>query len=103
MAVFATHVVLMRDFQAVAFAPGDELPEWAEGKVGDHCLVPEPEASDADGSGTQDAAEDEDPAEDQTDSETDEPESEDEPQAPAADVPDFTAPAPVRRGSRTRK
>lgn len=92
MAVFATHVVLMRDFQAVAFAPGDELPEWAEDLVGAHCLEPEADADGAEGEG----AEDPEPEADEGDAEVEEP-------TPApADAPDFTAPAP-RRNSRTRK
>lgn len=93
MAVFATHVVLMRDFQAVAFAPGDELPEWAEDLVGAHCL--EPEAAEADGAEGE-GAEEPEPEADEGDAEGEEP-------TPApADAPDFTAPAP-RRNTRSRK
>lgn len=64
MAVFAAHVVLMRDFQAVTFAPGDDLPEWAEGLVGDHVLTadevespvePDPEAAPVVEAGPEDA------------------------------------------------
>lgn len=95
MAVFATHVVLMRDFQAVSFAPGDELPEWAEGLVGAHCLEPE-DGTDAD---TEDADEDQDP---ETESEEKSADDE-EPSAAPTDAPDFTAPAPVRRRGRTQK
>jgi hypothetical protein len=93
MAVFATHVVVMRDFEAVKFAPGDELPEWAEALVGAHCLVPEAEPdSDSDNAGDADG----EPDTDEDDVEAEEP-------TPApADAPDFTAPAP-RRNSRTRK
>lgn len=86
MAVFATHVVLSRGFQAVRFAPGDELPEWAEGKVGSHCLAPED-------SDTEEAVEPE------TGIDPDAEESDEEPEPDAA--PDFTAAAP-RRG-RPRK
>ena len=102
MAVFATHVVLMRDFQAVAFAPGDELPEWAEDLVGAHCLEPEAEIesdsddveSEADGDADPDPDPESNPDEEMSEGE--------EPTAAPSDVPDFTAPAP-RRNSRPRK
>lgn len=106
MAVFATHVVVLHGFEAVTFSPGDELPEWAEGLVGAHCLEPEPEVesnpedadTEADGAAVQVGGPESDPA-----SDADEEESEgEEPTAAPADVPDFTAPAP-RRNSRTRK
>jgi hypothetical protein len=101
MAVFATHVVLMRDFQAVRFAPGDGLPEWAEGLVGAHCLEPEtgfePGSADVDTDVDPDPKQEQDPEPDETDPDEDEPSP-----APAA-VPDFTAPAPVRRRGRSQK
>jgi hypothetical protein len=98
MATFAAHVVVHGDAGPVQFAPGDDLPDWAVGLVGDHVLIIEPE----------------DPAEDALDGAADNPEAEadvaadatdaddtdDEPEASSAG-PDFTAAAP-RRG-RTRK
>lgn len=72
MPKFSVHVALSSpDFRAVTFAPGDEVPEWAVGQVGEHCLMP-------------DVA----PAPDAQ-------ETEDAPVATPA-APDFTAPAPKR-------
>jgi hypothetical protein len=100
MAVFATHVVLMRDFQGVAFAPGDELPEWAEDLVGAHCLEPETESASDSVDDEEESDTDPDP---ESEPEGDESEaSGEEATAPAGDAPDFTAPAP-RRNSRSRK
>ena len=78
------HVSLWADNgSVVSFAPGDELPDWAEGKVGAHCLD----------SGAPDAkigASRVDPSE------------EAEPESPKSTAtPDFTSAAP-RRG-RPRK
>ncbi|SDK79312.1 hypothetical protein [Arthrobacter sp. ok362] len=97
MATFAAHVTVHGESGPVHFAPGDELPEWAEGLVGKHCLEAEaeidapdftapenPPAGDADG----DTA-----AEGDVDADVS---GEEEPEAPT-DAPDFTAPAP-RRG-----
>lgn len=99
MAVFATHVVLMRDFQAVTFAPGDLLPDWAEDKVGSHCLVPEaPGADQADETDVEDPETD---PESDPDAEADESGTDDEDRKAPAAAPDFTA-APRRRG-RTQK
>lgn len=81
MSVFSVHTVVHRDGQAVQFAPGDELPDWADGKVGAHCLVPEDSKPANDG-----------------------PELDPEPAAPSETgtaAPDFTSAAP-RRG-RPRK
>lgn len=83
MAVFATHVVLMRDFQAVAFAPGDELPEWAEGLVGDHVLTSDEVESDPG------PAVDPDPVV--------------EPEPVAAEPVDFTGPKPPRGTRQNRR
>gem|GEM_PF-6391400 len=87
MTVFTAHTVVHAESGPVFFGPGDELPEWAVGRVGDHVLS--------------------DPAEpgDKPDGEPDdEPDTEggDEPEDPAEpgdkpDVPDFTKPAPRRR------
>lgn len=66
----------------VTLAPGDELPDWAHGKVGDHLLdgsatqAPAPKAKDD--KGEPDDAEDETPD----------------------DAPDFTKPAPKTRRPR---
>lgn len=90
MAVFATHVVLTRDFQAVSFAPGDALPAWADGLVGSHCLVPDSDEVDAIDSGADDEPEDENRAEPNPGPEDSE------------SAPDFTGATPVRRG-RPRK
>lgn len=82
MPKFSAHVVLMGpDYRAVSFAPGDEVPGWAE--VGEHVI----------------AAEDAEPAPDPVEPEADGDDPEPEPVPDEA--PDFTAPAP-RRG-RPRK
>lgn len=99
MAVFATHVALMRDFQAVSFSPGDELPDWAEKLVGAHCLEPEPdyEEDSGDGGAEADGVGDAGP-----DADADDAEAEDA--APAAEAaPDFTGAAPAPRRGRPRK
>ncbi|MDN4644928.1 hypothetical protein [Arthrobacter sp. PsM3] len=93
------HVTLWGPDGALAsLAPGDELPDWAEGKVGDHCLVPDSPADalvpDADEDSEVDS--DLDPETESDESERDD----EEPEALDA-VPNFTAAAP-RRG-RTRK
>lgn len=77
MATFAVHVVLSHEFVAVQFAPGDEVPEWAVGQVGAHCLVGDIAPVDV-----PDADDDPDPA-----------------PVVSADVPDFTK-KPVRRTGR---
>jgi hypothetical protein len=98
------------EYQPANFAPGDEVPEWALDQVGEHVLVPEAhtESDDSDESGTSDesgsqsqgdGAGDEDPADDE-DAEGD---GEDSNPPAADDQPDFTAPAPARRNSRSRK
>ena len=61
----------------VTLAPGDELPDWAHGKVGDHLL---------DGSATQAPADKDEP--DDAEGETPD------------DAPDFTKPAPKTRRPR---
>ncbi|MFW0772524.1 hypothetical protein ACLRGI_05095 [Paenarthrobacter nitroguajacolicus] len=112
MPKFSTHVALMNpEYQPANFAPGDEVPEWAIDQVGQHVL--EPEAADApDVPGftgvpetlAADEGEQEDSGSDSADSDAaddGDSESSDE-AADASDVPDFTAPAPARRG-RARK
>lgn len=81
MAKFAIPVATLRDNELVQFAAGDEVPEWADGLVGDHCLVPE------------DLDLDEDDAEDLPPEPTPEPEPVPEDEKPADPaVPDFTKP-----------
>lgn len=47
MATFAAHVIVHSETGPVPFAPGDELPEWAEGIVGKHCLETKAVVTDA--------------------------------------------------------
>jgi hypothetical protein len=111
--ILNTHVSLWEPSGDLAILePGTELPKWAEGRIGDHCLVPEveanatdftaleiPPADDGEGSGTDsEGAGDSDP---DNDSEGDAGEGDDVDPAAKADAPDFTTPAP-RRG-RPRK
>lgn len=77
MSVFTVHTIVQRDGTSVAFAPGDELPEWAADQVGAHCLASE-EVEPAKPAKAEAKRDDAEPA-----------------------APDFTAPAP-RRG-RPRK
>lgn len=82
MSVFSTNVALMGpDFRVCSFSPGDTVPDWAVGLVGDHCLM------DAPAKGSKPVVARSEPAED----------------VPVvAGVPDFTKPAPAKRG-RPRK
>jgi hypothetical protein len=87
--------------ELVTLTPGDELPGWAVGRVGEHCLVPAADSEDS-----EDSAEDQDPADSDADGETDDEdrdETEDadgeEPAATDA-APDFTAAVPRRGRSR---
>ncbi|MFS0718861.1 hypothetical protein ABC337_05010 [Arthrobacter sp. 1P04PC] len=93
-----THVSIWGEAgELVVLAPGDELPDWAVSRVGEHCLVPgaEPEGE---AEGEESEA---DPAEASTEdggsAEDDAAESE-----ASDEQPNFTAPAPARRG-RPRK
>lgn len=98
MAKFSTHVALMSpEYQAVSFGPGDEVPEWAVDQVGAHVLEPE-ETSESDESddSNESGEQDQESADDEADDEDDNPPPADDEQ------PDFTAPAPARRG-RSRK
>ena len=70
----------------VTLAPGDELPDWAHGKVGDHLL---------DGSAPQAPAAKADPK-----AEDDEGEPDDAEDETPDDAPDFTKPAPKTRRPR---
>lgn len=38
MAFFTEYVILRDELDVVTFKPGDEVPEWAIGLVGDHCV-----------------------------------------------------------------
>lgn len=38
MAFFTEYVILRDELDVVTFKPGDEVPEWAIGQVGDHCM-----------------------------------------------------------------
>lgn len=80
MPKFSAHVVMMGpDYRPVSFAPGDEVPEWAE--VGEHVIAadtPEPEPAEVDSD--MDDGPDPEPAPDE--------------------APDFTVPAPRRTRSR---
>ncbi|MGM7776131.1 hypothetical protein ACSVHC_08950 [Arthrobacter sp. KNU-44] len=91
------------------FAPGDELPEWAEGLVGKHCLEPEVETDapdftaggaeggesnpeGADGDLADDADKGDADGEEEGEGKADE--GDDVDPAAKTDAPDFTAPAP---------
>lgn len=83
MSTFAVHTVVHRDGSPVFFTPGDELPEWAEGSVGDHVLSADSKPKREPKGGTKDDGADEDGG-----------------STPASNVPDFTT--ATRRG-RPRK
>ena len=111
MPKFSTNVALMDpEYKPANFGPGDDVPEWALDQVGAHVLEAE-EASDSDESDDK-ADESEDQGEGQGnadesghdgDSEADD-DSDGEDSAPPTDEqPDFTAPAPVRRGRSRRQ
>ena len=119
MPKFSTHVALMTpEYQPANFAPGDEVPEWALDQVDQHVLEPEAtDASDGDADftgtpappneeGTPDDSDQENvPADSNQDKAPDDSQDGSGVAAEATDadeVPDFTAPAPARRG-RPRK
>lgn len=89
------------EYQPANFAPGDEVPEWAIDQVGAHVLEPEDEDGsdhDADqdpGSGNDEESKDSDDGQDDSGYE--------EADSAGNDQPDFTAPAPARRNTRSRK
>lgn len=75
------HVPVRRGLDTVWLRPGDELPGWAVGLVGDHALAPDDvNVDDVDTAGDADEAK---PA-----------------ATPKATAPDFTGSAPRRRQSR---
>jgi hypothetical protein len=88
------------EYQAVSFGPGDDVPGWAVDQVGAHVLEPE-EASEPDESGEA-ATADEPEGQDQGEEDGDDADGGDDTPPPADEQPDFTAPAPARRG-RSRK
>ncbi|RKW71752.1 hypothetical protein [Galactobacter caseinivorans] len=45
MAILATAVSLWDGGELHMFEPGDLVPDWAEGRVGSHCLLPDAAAS----------------------------------------------------------
>lgn len=98
MSVFAVHTIVHRDGSTVAFAPGDELPEWAVAKVGPHCLSVDAESEPL--SGGADDTEDTPAAESAA---SEDPEESEPTGEPIADVPDFTGSAPAPRRGRPRK
>lgn len=104
---FSTHVALMNpEYQPANFAPGDEVPAWALDQVGEHVLAPE-EPTESDDSGTSDesGADGQDGADgagEEGPGDDEDADGEDSTPPAADDQPDFTAPAPARRGTRTR-
>jgi len=87
-----THVSIWGEAgELVVLAPGDDLPDWAVGRVGEHCLVP---GADPEGEpdGEKSEAVPEETAEEDGASDSE----------PADESLDFTKPAPARRG-RPRK
>lgn len=92
MTTFNCNTHVHRDGNSTSFTAGDELPDWAIGLVGDHCLV-EPAADPVDLTAVEPVPE--------VAAEPEVPEAEPEKVEPAAE-PDFTQPAPPKRG-RPRK
>ena len=88
------------EYKPANFNPGDEVPGWALDQVGAHVLEPE-EIAETDESGESETA-DEPEGQDQGEEDGDDAEGEDDTPPPADEQPDFTAPAPARRG-RSRK
>lgn len=109
MPKFSTHVALMDpEYKPANFGPGDEVPEWAIEQVGAHVLEPEEIADDdksgESGASAESGAQDQEQgnesgADDESDDDADD---EGDTPPPADEQPDFTAPAPARRG-RSRK
>lgn len=99
MPKFVVHTHVKNGFESFAFAPGQEVPDWAIEKVGSHVhddanlTFPEPAAEPVDLIAVEPVSE--------VVAEPEVPESEPEKVEPAAE-PDFTQPAPAKRG-RPRK
>lgn len=88
------HVPVRRGFDTVWLKPGDDLPEWADGLVGDHALDSEAQVF---------AEEEVGAIEDQEPTPEVDPELETDAQVPeSSDAPDFTKPVAAKRG-RPRK
>lgn len=90
------HVALYHGLDLVQLKPGDELPKWAVGIVGDHCLDGEAVASEevAEATETEEVEESEEAAEAEEAEESEE---------VAEAAPDFTKPATRRGRPRAKK
>ena len=97
------------DGKVVTLVPGDELPDWAEGRIGDHCLTSASESTDAEDESNEDpdgadsqredgSSADDSGAQDEAEDVAEESAPAAKPKATAA--PDFTGSAPRRRQSR---
>lgn len=99
MPKFSVQVALMGpEYRPVSFGPGDDVPDWALDLVGAHVLEPE----DIDDDGANDESQGEDRGDDGDNDADEDGDGEESTPPPADDQPDFTAPAPARRG-RSRK
>lgn len=91
------HVPVRRGFDTVWLKPGDELPDWAVGLVGDHAL----DAASLDTEGDDEARAGESSDLDETPELDPEPQVDQNPAASEVEggsAPDFTKPAPAKRG-----
>lgn len=105
----STHISLWDETgELVTLAPGADLPGWAEGRVGEHCLVPSPDSdagqdpaadADADAEAEADTEADAD-REDEADADSATEDADGEAPATTDAAPDFTAAAPRRGRSR---
>lgn len=89
------HIPVRRGLDTIWFAPGDDLPDWAVGIVGDHALAqPVAEVLEAADEGFTGGTPDE-PVSDEVDEPEAEQSTDDEPVAEVleATAPDFTKPA----------
>lgn len=102
MPKFNCQVVIRRGLDIVEFAPGDTVPAWVLGEVGEHVIsgnpIADPDFTKRDAEDVTESEDDKDATEvesgDDADAATAESASEDA-------APDFTKPAPAKR--RTRK
>lgn len=102
MAKFTAHTAVHRESGTEFFAPGDDVPEWAEGKVGSHVTDAESEAAEGKGLDFTEAAEDPEATSEDSAAESEFIEADSETAEAPTEGPDFTAPAKPRRG-RPRK
>ena len=104
MPKFSCHVVIRRDLDIFEFAPGDEIPSWAIGNVGAHVLADDTSEAvpDSTESTAGNSPSDQDEASADEEMEADTQAEEGDAAEPADAVPDFTQPAPAKRG-RPRK